>query len=175
MPSNISMKKAGKYLRLAHFLGHEFSKDPRTKIGAIVLNGNDFSPHSFGYNGMPRGCNDFDEARMTAPEKYYWFAHAEANAIDNAAKLGIPLKDCWMVVTALPCMTCARSIVQTGMKGVITLKPNPEMQARWADDFARSRALLAECGLELLEFDALPDGTIPIPPTTNAIPLSLVK
>jgi dCMP deaminase len=165
---SISSAKAGKYLRLAHFLGHEFSKDTRSKVGAIVLNGSDFSPHSFGYNGMPRGCDDFDPERLVAPEKYYWFSHAEANAIDNAAKLGIPLRDCWMVVTLTPCMTCARSIVQSGIRGVVALKPNPSVYERWKAEFDRSKLLFQECGVELIEFEQLPDGLIELPSTIDA-------
>lgn len=142
--------KMAQYMKLALFIAKNFSKDPRTQVGAIVLNGSDFSPHSYGYNGMPRGCDDNDEKRKVAPEKYYWFSHAERNAIDNAAKIGIPLKDCWIVVTMIPCMECARSIVQTGIKGVVTLKPTPDLIQRWGEHFERTESLLKECGVELV-------------------------
>ena len=142
--------KMAKYLRLARFLAREFSKDPRTQVGAVILNGSDFSPHSFGYNGMPRGCDDKNPQRLEAPEKYFWFAHAERNAIDNAARIGIPLRDCWIVVTMIPCMDCARSIVQAGIKGVVTVAPSEEHVARWGEHFSRTAELLHECGVDLV-------------------------
>lgn len=154
--------KMAKYMKLALFIAKNFSKDPRTQVGAIILNGNDFSPHSYGYNGMPRGCDDSDHTRTEAPEKYFWFAHAERNAIDNAAKIGIPLKDCWIIVTMIPCMECARSIVQAGIKGVVTLKPSNELKERWGEHFERTDQLFKECGVEiiLLDTEELGENTI---------------
>jgi dCMP deaminase len=131
------------------FIAREYSKDPRTKVGALVLSADDFSPHSFGCNGMPRKCDENRPERLEAPEKYFWFSHAEANAIANAAKLGIPLKGCWIVVTMIPCMDCARLIVQTGLAGVITVRPSPEHVERWGEHFSRTETLLKECGVQL--------------------------
>lgn len=139
-----------KALRKARFVAVEYSKDPRTQVGAVIINGDDFSPHSEGYNGMPRGCDDNDESRLDAPEKYFWFSHAERNAMDNAAKLGIPIKGCWIVCTMIPCMDCARSIVQTGLKGVVTVKPTEEHVARWGEHFDRTEKLFKECNIELV-------------------------
>lgn len=136
-------------MRHALFIAREYSKDPRTQVGALVLSGDDFSPHSFGCNGMPRKCNEKVPERLEAPEKYFWFSHAESNAINNAAKLGIALKGCWIVVTMIPCMDCARSIVQTGLAGVITLRPSAEHIERWGEHFERTETLFEECGVHL--------------------------
>ena len=139
-----------KFLRQARFIAVEFSKDPRTQVGAVIINGEDFSPHSSGYNGMPRGCDDNDGTRLDAPEKYFWLSHAERNAMDNAAKLGIALKGCWIVCTMIPCMDCARSIIQTGLKGVVTVRPSAEHVERWGEHFSRTERLLKECNVELV-------------------------
>jgi dCMP deaminase len=149
MQSLFRKDKMIKFMRLTQFIASEFSKDPNTKVGAYILDGSDFSPYSFGYNGLPRGCDDHDQKRMERPEKYFWFSHAERNAIDNAAKIGIPLKGGWMVVTMLPCMDCARSIVQSGIKGVVTMIPSEELKSRWNDHFSRTESLFKECGVEL--------------------------
>lgn len=135
------------------FLGQEFSKDPRTKVGAIIVNGEDFSPRTFGYNGLPRKCNDYVEERLAEPEKYFWFSHAERNAIDNAARVGIPIDGCIMFVTVLPCMDCARSIIQAGIKCVVTKRPSEEVRQRWGESFIRTETIFKECGIELIILD----------------------
>jgi dCMP deaminase len=142
--------KMSKYLRLARFIAREFSKDPRTQVGALVLDATDFAPHSFGYNGMPRKCDDTAPERLVAPEKYLWFSHAEENAITNAAAIGIPLRGCWLVCTMLPCMTCARMIVNARIQGVVTVKPSEEHLSRWGDQFERTEALFRECGVSIV-------------------------
>ena len=58
----------------------EKSKDERTKIGAVIV-GKNKEIVSTGYNSFPRGINDFKPERQERPEKYYWFEHAERNAI----------------------------------------------------------------------------------------------
>lgn len=45
-----------------------------------------------GYNSFPRGINDNVPDRQVRPFKYKWFAHAEENAINNAALIGVSLK-----------------------------------------------------------------------------------
>jgi len=66
------------------------SKDKRTQIGAVIVGkGNEIV--STGYNSFPRNINDSIEERQVRPEKYYWFEHAERNAIYNAARIGVSL------------------------------------------------------------------------------------
>ena len=47
--------------------------------------------------------------------------HAEQNVITYCAKNGIPTKDTILYVTMSPCKTCAKLIVQAGIKKVIYL------------------------------------------------------
>ena len=62
------------------------SKDRRTKIGAVIV-GKDHEIITTGYNSFPRGINDDVEERQVRPEKYYWFEHAERNALYKAASI----------------------------------------------------------------------------------------
>jgi len=94
------------------------SKDPNTKVGCIVV-GPDNEIRATGYNSFPRGINDSIPARLERPEKYLWIEHAERNAIYNAARTGAALKDCRLYVSLIPCMDCARGIVQAGITEVI--------------------------------------------------------
>ena len=56
------------------------SKDKYTQIGAVIV-GADNEIVSTGYNSFPRGIYDNEPLRQERPEKYYWFEHAERNAI----------------------------------------------------------------------------------------------
>ena len=67
------------------------SKDQSTQIGAVIV-GEDNEVLSTGYNSFPRGMDDSKQERQERPEKYFWFEHAERNAIYNAARVGTPLK-----------------------------------------------------------------------------------
>ena len=67
------------------------SKDESTQIGAIIV-GKDKEIVSTGYNSFPRGLTDDIKSRQERPEKYYWFEHAERNAIYNAAIIGVSTK-----------------------------------------------------------------------------------
>ena len=120
----INETKMIKYLRSAEFHAHEFSKDDSTKVCAVILDKDDFTPKTWGYNGMPRGANDNVLERWARPEKYKWVEHAERNAIANAAKEGISLNGSCIVVNMFPCIECARMIVQAGIKDVVTITPD---------------------------------------------------
>ena len=92
------------------------SKDPKTKIGAIIVK--DRRIISTGYNGIPIGVSDIDENRHQRPEKYKWYEHGERNAIYAAAKYGIDTDGAILYTNSLPCVDCARGIIQSGIKCV---------------------------------------------------------
>lgn len=128
------------------------SKDRSTQVGAIAL-GPSTDIRAMGYNGFPRGCDDDVEARHERPEKYFWTEHAERNLIFNAARNGIKLDGCTLIVSGLhPCMDCARAIVQAGFVEVIA--PAVDLDERWADNSRRARELFAECGVIVHELPA---------------------
>lgn len=123
------------------------SKDPSTKVGALVL-GPGFEVRSSGWNGAPRGCAaDEDERWHTREEKLFWVAHAEANAISNAARSGAALDGCKLVVTHAPCMSCAKLIVQAGISMVVCPAPETDFMQRWKADLDRTTDLFRECGV----------------------------
>ena len=138
-----------KYMGIAQEVA-KLSKDKSTKVGAVIV-GSSNEVRSIGYNGAPRGCSadEGDDPRTERPEKYWWVAHAELNAIVNAARIGTPLDNSTIVVTHFPCMDCAKAIVQAGIKKVTVLTPEPDFEERWADHIARSVRLFAECGVHI--------------------------
>lgn len=127
------------------------SKDQSTQVGALVVGkGGEFV--ASGWNGAPRGCtadDGRDSRGLVRPEKYFWFSHAESNAIINAARVGTPLLGSSIVVTHFPCMDCARDIVQAGIVKVITNKVPADFYERWQEHVDRSITLFAECGVEV--------------------------
>lgn len=140
--------KAMKHMRGAILKAQEFSKDRSTKVAAVVLGRHALEHRTSGYNGMPRGCNDDAPARHERPEKYFWFEHAERNAIYNAARVGIPLEGSILLVTLTPCMDCARAIVGSGIEGVISLSSaTTELGKRWDGHFDKADELFAETGV----------------------------
>jgi dCMP deaminase len=140
--------KALKYLEIARAAA-KFSKDESTQVGAVIL-GPSQEVRSLGYNGAPRGCAaDEDSRGRERPEKYFWFSHAELNAITNAARVGTPLLGSAIIVTHFPCMDCARAIVQAGIVEVYCPRPSDEFAERWKEHTGRSLKLFNECGVDV--------------------------
>lgn len=138
--------KAIRYMQMALTQAQQFSKDQSTKVGALIIGLDTHEIRSTGYNGMPRGCNDSAPERQNRPEKYLWYEHAERNAIYNAARVGTPLANSLLIVTLFPCMDCARAVVQSGVRGVITMEVALD---RWRSHFEKSRELFNECGVQV--------------------------
>lgn len=142
-------RKLSRFLPVARaFAG--MSKYAGTKVGAIIL-GPNFEIRGSGWNGAPRGssadCDHRTEGRAT---RLLWAAHAEANAIAQAARAGTALEGCQMVVTYMPCASCAKLIVQAGIVRVACPEPDAIFQLRWKDDLEVAEAMFKECGVELL-------------------------
>ncbi|MCR4911496.1 MAG: dCMP deaminase family protein [Bacilli bacterium] len=98
------------------------SKDPSTKVGAVIVN-DENKVVSIGYNGMPRNIAD-DDLTWNKGEgldsKYLYVCHAELNAILNARN-GSSLANCRVYVTLFPCNECTKALIQVGVKEVIYL------------------------------------------------------
>lgn len=119
-------KWADRFLELAEHIG-EWSHDPRTKVGAVIVD-NKNRVVSIGYNGFPRGVLDKEDRYNDRPTKHLFVCHAERNALDNAP-LGV--EGCTMYVPLLPCNECAKSIIQCGISRVITRKPDRPDTFNW--------------------------------------------
>jgi dCMP deaminase len=140
------------------------SKDPSTKVGAIIV-GPDNEVRSQGFNGFPRGVDDDVEyeaigsgirlvaERYDRPAKYLFTEHAERNAIYNAARVGIPLKDCTLYLNFEPrscCCDCARAIIQSGIKQVVGPNiPFPSKGKDWEEHFKITEVMFYESDIEM--------------------------
>jgi len=88
------------------------SKDPNTQIGCVVWDRTTkFAPPAT--TRFRRGIRDDVPERLVRPrENICGFEHAERNAICNAARAGTATEGCTIYVEIMPCMDCARAIVQ---------------------------------------------------------------
>jgi dCMP deaminase len=129
------------------------SKDQSTQIGAVIV-GEDNEVLSTGYNSFPRGLDDSIQERQERPEKYFWMEHAERNAIYNAARIGVCLKNSTIYLTSgLPCMECARGIVNSGIKTVYCKEVcTTKNKEKWGESQQKSLELLGECGVDIIYY-----------------------
>ena len=147
-----SMKWHKRFMEVAELIA-TWSKDPSTKTGAVVV-GPDREIRSTGYNGLVRGVDDDKEERMERPTKYDFFEHAERNAIYNACLTGTSLKGCTIYCTLTPCTDCARAIIQTGIKEVVTYEYKPKSddpKNTWRDKLNYSAQMFEEAGVKYIE------------------------
>ena len=127
------------------------SKDRSTKVGAVVFD-DDMNIRVVGYNGFPRKFDDDPDDRHQRPAKYAYTAHAEENCVAQAARSGVSLKGCSIIVTSLfPCSTCARLIIQSGIKRVYA-PTVPVHMGRWVEEGRYATAMLIECGVEVIDY-----------------------
>lgn len=141
-----------KFMSLAqHIAG--WSKDRGRHVGAVIA-GPDNEIRSSGYNGLPRGVRDDVAARHNkeTKEKYLWCAHAERNAIYNAARVGISVKGCRIYGTLYPCVDCVIALIQSGIVELITAKPDFK-DPQWGESYKRAKVMLKEAKIKVRYMD----------------------
>lgn len=136
------------FLEMADLLARRRSKDPSTKVGAVIVSPNGKTIVSFGYNGFARGMNDDPALYADRETKYSRIIHAEMNAVLNAGK---SVDGCTLYTSKLPpCDRCAVFMIQAGIRRVVYENPAPEIAARWADSLAKTEAMFAEVGIPMI-------------------------
>jgi len=150
------MKTELAYMKMCQVVASQ-SKDPSTKVGAIIV-GKDDLVLSTGFNGFPRGVKDLDVRYFDRETKYKLIEHAERNAIYNAARAGTSLLDSTLFVQWMPCHECARAIIQSGIARIFVGNFGDEkLKKRWEESWGYSALMFAESGIELTFVD-LPKG-----------------
>lgn len=147
--------KALKYFQLTKYFADLFSKDPRTKVGALFIDPVSFEIRSEGYNGMPRKVDETVAARWERPQKYLYVEHAERNGMYNAIRKGVSLDGSVALVTLFPCADCARGLIQVGVSAIVCPKPPLDMIDRWGAHFEVAQEMLREASVEILYVEDL--------------------
>lgn len=126
------------------YLAAEKSKDPRTKIGAILVK--DKHIISTGFNGFPQGVIDTLERYNDRELKYLFVAHAEFNCIVTAAKFGISTNSSILYTNGIPCCECMKSVIQSGIKEIVVHKQWPNMThvEKWVESNKISMSMIEE-------------------------------
>jgi dCMP deaminase len=129
------------------------SKDKKTQIGVVVV-GKDNEIVSTGYNSFARGINDDISERQERPEKYFWFEHAERNAIYNAARIGVSTLGTTMYMTCgMSCSDCARAIINSGISKIVLRKGKGAKGDKWNESSIRSIQMFKEAGVIVEYYD----------------------
>ena len=115
----------------------------RKHVGAVIVR--EKTILSTGYNGSIKGLPHCDEAGHEMVDGHcVRTTHAEANAIVQAAKNGVEIKDGEIYVTASPCYNCFKLIANSGIKTI------------YYDEFYREDRIInhaKEAGIELINLD----------------------
>jgi len=119
----------------------------RRHVGALVVR--DKRILATGYNGAPSGldhCLDIGCLREAKGipsgerQELCRGLHAEQNAIIQAGLHGVSLRDATLYVTLAPCTTCAKMVINAGIRRVIYQESYPDHL---------SLELLAQAGVEI--------------------------
>lgn len=125
----------------------------RRKVGALIVKDNNIV--STGYNGAPKGlpnCSDNpnrcyrSKHNIPSGEKLElcYAQHAEVNALMSSAKAGADLTGASIYVTTFPCSSCAKAIIQAGIKHVYFID-------NYSHEF--TKMMFDEAGVEYIAMD----------------------
>lgn len=146
------------FLKEAEFHARELSKDPSTKVGAVIVKDGK-NCLLWGFNGFPEGIDD-NERLNDREVKNEIIIHAEVNCILKAARYGIPILGTTMYIAACnvdgdvwggpPCHKCMPLIIQSGIAEIVTW-PFKDLPSRWKSSLDKSMKLIKESGIKYRE------------------------
>ena len=131
----------------------EWSEDRDFKVGCVIVDPQGHAVRTIGYNGLPRGVKANCEERFnrSSGEKFFWFEHAERNALYNALRIGVSLRGCTAYVNRFPCADCGRALIQSGIARLVA-PPIPIADGALDHSFQVSRQMLCESGITIVEY-----------------------
>jgi len=142
------------YLRLAYYASLN-SDDGSTKNGAVIV-GSAGAVIGTGYNSCIRNLENKEE--RLAKNKYYYYVHAEEDAICRAACNQCDLNGSTMFALWAACAACARLIALVGITRVVTIDPRKYFNNRWLESIEAGNAILKANNVEVhyVDLDHLP-------------------
>jgi dCMP deaminase len=143
MPENAPVRRQrpswDEYFLDIAFSVAERSTCDRAHVGAVLVR--DKRILATGYNGSPMGLPHCDEVgHLMVDGHCVRTLHAEQNAIIQAALHGISSEGATAYVTHQPCLTCAKMLINAGIRRVV-------YSGNYPDTF--SRQFLAEANVQL--------------------------
>ncbi len=130
------------------------SKDPSTQNAALLVN-NENHVLVVDTNRFPDGVTVTPE-RWERPLKYSIIEHAERNAIYSAAKEGISTNGLIMVCPWAACADCARAIIQSGIKTLVTHQQAHDRSPDfWRQEIDIAFQMFKEARIEIIMYDGV--------------------
>jgi dCMP deaminase len=132
-----------RFLRLAREVSR-WSKDPSTKVGAVITKGNRVL--SLGYNGFSRTDPDKPHNYHIREEKLARVIHAEMNAVLEARE---SLDRATLYTWPLGCCErCAAHMLHVGIRRFVHPPVAQELKERWRGSLDRAQGFYADAGAE---------------------------
>ena len=132
------------------------SVDPSTQNAALIVNrSGDIIASGINHpvaGVQPRDWQQFRE------DKLRLFQHAERSAIFQAAREGKPLEGQIMICSWAACIDCAKAIIESGLKVLVTHSPRMALDSgEWLNSIQQANQMLTDAGVTLFEFpDKIP-------------------
>ena len=115
------------------------------KVGAVLVTA---ATEFAACNDFPAGIKPLPE-RAVGDNRFIWLEHAERSALFEAARRGIATNGATLLSTYFPCTDCARALIQSGVKTLMTPRPEYDDPV-WGESFRTSAALLAEGAVDVV-------------------------
>lgn len=116
------------FIQLTEIVGNRGTCD-RGRVGSIITK--DKRILTTGYVGAPSGlptCDEIGHELQTVTKEDGTMSkhcvrtsHAEQNAINNAARIGVAIEGGTLYCKMTPCYKCAQSIINSGIKRVVAV------------------------------------------------------
>jgi dCMP deaminase len=155
--ANRQRKWDRRYLRLAVDIS-EWSKDPSTQVGAVLVRENRIV--ATGFNGFPEGHNDDPRLYADRSYKYKYIIHAEVNAfktfeetLQNVGHYTSLTCFGFTLYSSFPvCPSCMKEAAKRGVHRVIsrplpTLGKSPEWIREWEALAEKARKIAESNGM----------------------------
>lgn len=129
------------------------SKVPYGKAGCVIV-GLEHEIRATGYNGFPRGADDYRTEWYEEPDKYKRLLSAEANAVATASYTGTSLRAGIAYSTFLPDALGAGLLVNAGIKSfnyIVPLDVEPEqIPPSHKEQFTTALEIFKEMGVDVV-------------------------
>jgi dCMP deaminase len=143
----------GYFLEIAKTASKRASCLRGKKVGAVLVREQQIL--ATGYNGAPKGVKNCleiggcirEQNKLKSGERleYCRAAHAEQNAVAQAAYQGVATKGSTLYTTHFPCVLCAKFLINAGVKEVVFLEDEKD---------ELSRGVLEEAGVKIRKLKA---------------------
>lgn len=110
------------FLKIAYAVAERATCN-RLHVGCVLVDPGTRSILATGYNGSARGSDHCDDVGHDMVNGHcVRTAHAEANAIAQAAAQGVAVRGAFAYLTAYPCWGCAKLLLNAGVSRIVYAK-----------------------------------------------------